>query len=375
MASRKFVARTSFNAYTLKFIELVVKNFPECVYTKETFLPFVRSSIEKGKDTILLDVFMKSMVPFGERLVKRDETLFAEKECVFLQYLCINTIWAILAKRSNQKEAELVRARIWRQLNGAFLLIKGLVVAPPKALSELEKLLDAAQKRAMNQLEFDEKQFREYGINILSTLGEKEINTLTDFMFEFLSSENTPVFDFLDNQYHPLAKLFLERISQPEGKNYLLNKLAPMVNDVTKRIGETKLTTLTADDEMTGGEENPDFLEKRRIIIHVLDVIVKVLKENQQYFTEIGKSPVETMKRLVMSVAMPAIQTLINATESGLEVAKPIARKSRLAGLSQIKEFQPEQEKHETKSEYKQESKVMNREDSDNDNNDGDDAL
>lgn len=358
MASRKFVARTSFNAYTLKFIELVVKNFPECSYTKNTYLPFIKSQLEKGKDTVLLDMFMKSMIPFADRLVKRDETLFAEKECTFLQSLCINTIWAILAKRTNQKEAELIRSRIWRKLNGAYLLVKGLVVAPPKALSELEKLLDAAQKRALNQLEFDEKQFREYGISILSTLGEKEINTLTDFMFEFLSSENTPVFDFLDDQYHPLAKLFLERIAQPEGKSYLLDKLAPMVNDVTNRIGETRLTTLKSDDDMKGGEEDPDFQEKRRIIIHVLDVIVKVLKENQHYFTDIGKTPVETMKRLVMSIAMPAITTLINATESGLESTKSSApaRKSRLAGLSQVVV---------AKEEHKQEHKVMNHDDDD----------
>lgn len=259
-----------------------------------------------------MEMFLESFKPFEKRLKSRDLTLLAEESCVFLHHLEINRIWTPSLDPALQEH-------IWRYLIGGYMIVEILVRVPEHIMAEIETMMRTHYQTVLKD-EFDKVGFRAAAESILINIEDKNVEELTSYMWEWVISDDTPIYHLIPPQYHELAKQVFDACKTPEGRKLFLDQLSPVIEDIKGRVGDTTLDYDFLDggegdegDEEERKERKPrlskaeERKEKHRIISHVLDVMTEAISRNKDSLKNIMSKPVETIQALFANTIIPSL--------------------------------------------------------------------
>ena len=276
--------------------------FQECVHTRDN-LKRVVDDLDADNANYIMDLYLASFTPFEKRLKSRDETLFAEESCEILQHLQINSVWT----PDLDEEA---KTQIWNYLIGGYLIAEIMIRLPPKVMNEIEAMI-MRQFNNVIQDDFDKSQFKGAAENIILNLDDDDIQLLVNYMWEFVTSDATPVYCLIPENFHLVARAVFENCKTEDGRQTFLTQIMPMIDDLKTKVGaDSKMfdfnTPAAAEDAARAGEVETaekkterERKEKQRMVSHVLNVMTELISKNKDMIRNITRNPAETISTLL----------------------------------------------------------------------------
>ena len=298
--AKVMIARMMFNPYMKRFLNEYCDNFPQCEHTRKQLKQVMDDyGSDPEYETHIMDLFLNSFVPFEKQLKRRDLALLAEEKCEFLHHMEINRIWT----PTLDEEA---KNHIWDYLIGAYLIVEILVRVPAHVMQEIEGMMKRHYTHVLND-EFDKAAFREAAERILLTLDDKEIECMTNYMWEFVTSDSTPIYVMIPEKYRDMAGHVFSTVKTEEGRKLFLDQLNPVITEIKARVGDTELDAHYGDSPEKKLSPEQEKKEKARVISHVLDVMTELIAKNKDAIKNIMTNPVESMQILLTQAIIPSL--------------------------------------------------------------------
>jgi hypothetical protein len=370
-----FISRAIWNSYSLDFIKGYCDAFPQLKHTQESILKILnqlvtsnvdiqareiaRSSTPESapltpeeKDQIFKDeevkrkmsmisqLFIDSFSPFEKQLKSCDEKLFLEKKCVFLQHMQLKKVWSSASMTEDDKK------NIWHFLNGAYLILQLLIVTPKDIVTKLEKLVsDLFTKVVRNKEKFEKSVFMKSAKTMIHDVETKDISKITDYFWEFISSEFTPIFALLPETYHSKVNIALKIVNSKNGRDYIMKKISPLVNDVKERVGSTNFEVdedgnvkYNDGDGKEDGKlsvkelENKKRAEKERILECIIDSVASILEKKNDLVKKMIDNPKEGFSLMIEGFTSLAGEFMEGKSSEGPSLSDIKESKARGAG-------------------------------------------
>jgi len=268
--------------------------------------------------TEIASLFVESFKHFPERLKTCDEKLFIDEKCFFLRHLETYRVWG------NERMTEEKKVQFWAALNGAYLILEIILCIPEITMKKLEELISEMFETMMiKKQEFDKSRFISSAKLIQRQLDKESSSKIARYFWEFITSKFTPIYALVDQEYHYIVQPLLAGVQNERGRNFLLEKISPIVDDVKKRVGKTSIII----DEKTGdvkyddeGHSDPKAEEKRqqereRLLECIIESVADVLSRNKKVVDDLINDHEKGFKSLMKDL-IPTLITL--AATSGI---------------------------------------------------------
>lgn len=303
--AKLLIAKGVFNRFLGEFLEAYCKKYPQ-IASAQQLLSALKSTC--AQSAVMLDMYLDSFRNLSIRLKAKDETLLLNEQCLVLRYLQLSHYWTQWT--TEEKEW------IWTQLIGAYLTVELFERIPPKVMTDLEQVTRQNYLIITENKPFDRESFSKTAQSILMGLEDEQIEGVTNYIWEFVTSPATPVYSLVAPQHHSLVTLVLQTCRSEEGKQMLMERIAPYIDDIKTRVGHT--TYGLDEDEATEDESkraaaamDPEVIQQRkkeklRVLSHVVDVFSEAIDKNKDAIKNIMTKPTESLQSLFVTI-FPAL--------------------------------------------------------------------
>lgn len=363
----QFISRAIFNKYLQQFTSQFYESFPELTHLKSelddtligllqdnellkynekkrTMLtesiakgergPLTATELKEQEDEIVNDeqikndldiiakIFLNSFKNFGDRLKACDEGLLAEKECVFLHHLQLNRVWWDENNvKGSSKLDDNDKLEVWAYLNGAYLILEIFVVTPPEVIKKIEDMIgDLFHKLVTKKDKFDKPEFMAVAKEVIHDIKTEDITNITDYFWDFITSEFTPIYHLLPESFHSKTRIALKMVQDKDGRDQLMKIITPLVDDVKRRVGSTSMRVdekegkIIYEKELMGDSKEAiegRRKEKERILECIIDAIAEILSKETGLVDTFKENPEEGLKELMKKLG-PMVTSFFN---------------------------------------------------------------
>jgi hypothetical protein len=272
--------------------------------------------IEDNKDLVAIaEMFIASFKKHQNLLKKCDEELFKKDDCLFVRHLQLLKVW------ENELD-EKQRYTIWSVLNGGYLILELIICTPEKIMQKLENMIgEMFDNVVVKKMEFDKKKFIDDAKLILRQVDKEATTLMTRYFWEFITSKFTPIYALVDEEHHYIIKPLLAGVQNERGRDFLMSKISPLVNDVKKRVGPTSIVVdektgvVKYNDDLPSGDpeaEEKRLKERERILECIIESIADIFSRNRETIDNLFADPSKGFKSL-MKEFVPTVMGLVGA--------------------------------------------------------------
>lgn len=236
--------------------------------------------------TAIAKLFLKTFSTFEKRLKENDEKLVKDPKCVFFAHLQLSVIYPTFSKHD--------KVKFWKFINGAYLILEMFNIIPYKTLMDIETLVKKIYEEVIvNKREMTKKVINDELLFVLNQLSMDKIQQISDFLWDFVMSENTPLPDLVPSEFRMPLRVGIRVLRRDDGKEMFVGKMDKYIKPLKDKIesdGKIKLeeTTLETFSKLSEEEQKT---EKKRLLSIVVDMLSSILGENRETFNTIMSDP------------------------------------------------------------------------------------
>lgn len=314
ITAKDFICGALWNHQAQAFLKKWCQTFPELDYAKKRLLEvlnqvIISEDMRHPDVSKVANIFMDSFSKpgFKQMLKECNIQLLKEKDCSFLRAIEVTRIWKQLTPAFKDE--------LWMFLNSGYLMLEIFVNVPDTVIEKFERIIKQVNSRVIvNREPFNKQEFIEQCKDLIHDLDMRDVYKLTEYFWEFIISEYSPVKSYVPADYKEYYEDFVSMINNPTGRDFILQKIQPAIGIVKNKIGDKVSIVI---DEKEGiidyGEElkgeSKEAEQKRReakeqVLIAVVDVIGELLAKNEGLVQNLVQNPTEAMPQLLKK-AMP----------------------------------------------------------------------
>lgn len=329
----RVIAQTMFNPFMQMFLDEYCEDYPECTHAKNE-LKSLLDGLTDETATEVMELFLDSFRPYAARLKARDDTLFAERSCEFVQHLEINRIWWNPPLDAESKE------RVWQFLIGGYLIAEIVSRLPKKVLDDIETMIKQNLGSLVAADDFNKEQFKEVAesaaTNIMLDLSDDDIKVLMEYLWEFITSDATPIFHLMPPEVRPfLRHLFGNFNGKSDAeRQQMIKKLMPVMEKVKTTVGiDSAMLELPPELNLTAEQQPPPNSEENKrqrnqMVKHMLHVITELFGKHREAIRNLTKNPAESLASLRSLVTDTLLPTM-TSTQSDAQEKKANVKQQR----------------------------------------------
>lgn len=224
-----------------------------------------------------------------QKLKSKSIILFKDPSCLFFRHLQIASVWNhwTIEEKNN----------FWKWLNGVYLIVQIFHILPATTLIQLQNIIRGLYQSCMvEKQQFNKAQFLEDSKKIIHNLKIDEVTKMTNYFWEFVLSEDTPIFDLMPIKYHDHLKIGLDIVQSDLGRKMLLSQMQPVLKNFEKKLEGSGITVSQEDGTLNivandSNNEDEERAKKEHLLVSVVEVVASVLEEHDDVVQEILSNP------------------------------------------------------------------------------------